>query len=36
LIGEIDVEATANSFADCFIGANPLGVQCGKNDDQLL
>jgi len=35
LTGTIDVEATANSFADCFIGANPFGVLCSKNDDQF-
>jgi hypothetical protein len=35
LIGAIDVEETANSFADCFIGANPFGVLCGKNDNQF-
>lgn len=35
LAGAIDVEETANSFADCFIGANPFGVLCGKNDDQF-
>lgn len=35
LTGTIDVEATANSFADCFMGANPFGVLCSKNDDQF-
>jgi hypothetical protein len=32
---EVDVEATAEAFAECFIGANPLGVACGKNDEQF-
>ena len=32
---EIDVEATAGAFADCFVGANPHGVFCGKNDEQF-
>jgi hypothetical protein len=27
---------TVNSFASCFIGANPSGIACGKNDDQFL
>ncbi|WP_269851716.1 hypothetical protein [Methanosarcina horonobensis] len=35
LVGTIDVEEAANSFTDCFIGANPFGVLCGKNDDQF-
>ncbi len=35
LAGTINVEETTNSFADCFIGANPFGVLCGKNDDQF-
>jgi len=30
-----DVEASAGAFADCFIGAGPGGVSCGKNDEQL-
>ena len=32
---EVDVEATAGSFTDCFIEASPLGVMCGKNDEQF-
>ena len=32
---EEDVEATAGAFADCFIEASPLGVNCGKNDEQF-
>lgn len=35
-----DVEQVAELYSDCFIGANPLGVQCGKNNkalrDQML
>ncbi len=25
----------AGFFSDCFIGANPRGVACGKNDEEL-
>jgi hypothetical protein len=32
---EEDIEATAAAFADCFIGANPNGVNCGQNNEQL-
>ena len=32
---EVDVEATAGAFADCFVEASPLGVSCGKNDEQF-
>ena len=35
LSGSVDVEGTANAFADFFIEANPFGVQCGKNDEQF-
>lgn len=35
LKGEIDVNETASVFADCFIEASPLGVQCGKNDQRF-
>jgi hypothetical protein len=35
LVGTINIEETANSFTDSFIGANPFGVLCGKNDDQF-
>ncbi len=27
-----DIDATVNSFANCFIESSPLGVICGKND----
>lgn len=30
-----DVEVTASNFSDCFIEASPLGVHCGKNDEQF-
>lgn len=30
-----DTEQTAGLYSECFIGANPLGVQCGRNDQQL-
>jgi hypothetical protein len=30
-----DVEATAGAFADCFVEANPRGVNCGRNDEQF-
>lgn len=30
---EVDVEATAAAFADCFVEAGPRGVSCGRNDD---
>lgn len=29
---DVDVEATAAAFAECFLGANPQGVRCGAND----
>jgi len=29
---EVDVEATAGAFADCFVEAGPRGVSCGRND----
>jgi hypothetical protein len=29
---EVDVEATAAAFADCFVEAGPQGVSCGRND----
>lgn len=30
-----DMEQTAGLYAECFIGANPLGVQCGRNDREF-
>lgn len=35
LAGKADIEGTAGSFASSFIGANPLGVACGANDEQF-
>ena len=29
---QIDIEGVVDSFASSFIGANPSGVACGKND----
>jgi hypothetical protein len=31
----VDVESAASAFADYFLGANPKGVYCGKNDDEF-
>lgn len=33
LAGKTDAEATAASFADCFIEAGPNGISCGHNDE---
>ncbi len=33
LDGEVDIEAIIRAFSDCFIGANPNGVMCSKNDE---
>jgi len=30
---KVDAKAMAQAFSDCFIGANPSGVACGKNDE---
>lgn len=30
---EVDVEATASAFADCFVESGPRGVHCGRNDE---
>lgn len=32
---EVDVDATVSAFADCFVEANPKGVQCGQNGDEF-
>jgi hypothetical protein len=32
---EIDAQEMAQCFSDCFIAANPAGVACGKNDEEL-
>jgi hypothetical protein len=31
----VDIEGVADSFASSFIGANPSGVLCGKNDAEF-
>lgn len=31
----LDIEGTAGAFSNCFIESNPLGVICGKNDEQF-
>lgn len=28
-----DLEATVDAFAECFIEASPVGINCGKNDE---
>lgn len=33
--GGSDTEKTTQFFAESFIGASPLGVRCGKNDEYL-
>ncbi|MFO7259311.1 MAG: hypothetical protein DIU61_016550 [Bacteroidota bacterium] len=30
-----DVEQNAALYSECFIGASPFGVQCGRNDREL-
>ncbi len=30
---EVDAQATAAAFADCFVEASPKGVVCGQNDE---
>jgi hypothetical protein len=35
LEGKTDIEPVAQSFANCFLEASPLGVNCGKNDDEF-
>lgn len=32
---KVDLDATINAFAQCFIEASPLGVICGQNDDEF-
>jgi len=31
----VDAEQTAGCFAECFIESSPVGVICGKNDEQF-
>lgn len=35
LTGEAAIENTVKSFADCFVEASPVGIICGKNDDEF-
>ncbi len=35
LDGEVDIEAIAEAFSDCFMGASPNGVMCSRNDEKL-
>lgn len=35
LAGRIDVEATVAAFADCFVEANPTGINCGQNNKEF-
>ena len=30
-----DIESVTGSFADCFIEASPVGIICGKNDEDF-
>jgi hypothetical protein len=30
-----DIEGTTSAFADCFIEASPVGISCGKNDENF-
>jgi hypothetical protein len=32
---DVDIDGLASVYADAFIGANPTGVRCGANDDEL-
>ncbi len=36
LIETTDLDALSESFADAFIAANPNGIACWRNDDNLL
>ena len=33
--GVVDAEETSGCFSDCFIESSPVGVICGKNDEQF-
>lgn len=35
LMGEIEMEQVASSYASAFIAASPAGVMVGQNDEQL-
>jgi hypothetical protein len=31
----LDLDGQVGAFADCFVESSPVGVSCGKNDDQF-
>lgn len=31
----VDVDATAAAFAECFLEASPLGINCGENNEEF-
>jgi hypothetical protein len=33
--GEPDIKATRAAFASCFVESSPVGVNCGKNDEEF-
>lgn len=33
--GSLNAEETAECFSECFIESSPVGVICGKNDEQF-
>lgn len=35
LTGKVDIEGTMQSFADCFVEASPLGIQCAHNGNDF-
>lgn len=35
LSGNIDIETTVNSFANSFVAASPVGIDCGGNDENF-
>ncbi|RZK31674.1 MAG: hypothetical protein EOO61_17755, partial [Hymenobacter sp.] len=32
---KVDIDGTANAFADCFVEASPVGIICGKNNKEF-
>ena len=30
-----DVDSIVKNFADCFVEASPVGINCGKNDEEF-
>lgn len=35
LRGNVNIDKTAAAFADCFVEASPIGVQCAQNDERF-